>query len=80
MERRTIVLLTAIAVVVVAAFAVISLPGWDFPEDVTEDDKRYPEASATRADFETQQKKTADMLSDSGASPTDMIGSINDLA
>ena len=84
MERRTIVLLTAIAVVVVAAFAVISLPGnddgWDFPEDVTEDDKRYPEASAARADFESQQKRTADMLSDSGASPTDMIGSINDLA
>lgn len=88
MQTRDIVLIAVIAVVVVAGVAVLLISSddpdvpseWDFPEEVTAEDRDYPAASAARSDFETQMKETASKLADPGASADDMIESIDALA
>lgn len=86
METRDKALIAVIAIVAVltAFVAVGTMTGddaeWDFPEEVTAEDKAYPEASVARADFESQRTETAAVLSDADASADSMIESIDALA
>lgn len=87
MQTRDAVLIVVIAVVAMAAAGLVIAGSadsdgieWDFPEDVTDEDKEYPEASAARTDFEAQQAETASVLADPSKTADDMMASIDALA